>query len=144
MANLLLIRDLCEINKIKIRELASRIGKDESTIQSMIRAGSTNTKTLEAIAEVFNVSPGIFFDNPSENNTGTNLNKEEEIAYLKKLLEEKERLIQVLLNKKQLFKNISMPQYTKMFTYDLEIIIFNNKKQINITCLRTYFGQVNL
>ena len=72
MANLLLIRDLCEINKIKIRELASRIGKDESTIQSMIRAGSTNTKTLE----------------------------EEEIAYLKKLLEEKERLIQVLLNKK--------------------------------------------
>ena len=99
MANLLLIRDLCEINKIKIRELASRIGKDESTIQSMIRAGSTNTKTLEAIAEVFNVS-GIFFDNPSENNTGTNLNKEEEIAYLKKLLEEKERLIQVLLNKK--------------------------------------------
>ena len=144
MANLLLIRDLCEINKIKIRELASRIGKDESTIQSMIRAGSTNTKTLEAIAEVFNVSPGIFFDNPSENNTGTNLNKEEEIAYLKKLLEEKERLIQVLLNKKQLFNYISMPQYTKMFTYDLEIIIFNNKKQINITCLRTYFGQVNL
>ena len=37
-----------------------------------------------------------------------------------------------------------MLQYTKMFTYDLEIIIFNNKKQINITCLRTYFGQVNL
>ena len=100
MANLLLIRDLCEINKIKIRELASRIGKDESTIQSMIRAGSTHTKTLEAIAEVFNVSPGIFFDNPSENNTGTNRNKEEESAYSKKLLEEKERLRQVLLNKK--------------------------------------------
>ena len=53
MANLLLIRDLCERNKIKIRELASRIGKDESSIQSMIRTGSTNTKTLEAIAEVF-------------------------------------------------------------------------------------------
>lgn len=53
MANLLLIRDLCEINKIKIRELASRIGKDESTIQSMIRAGSTNTKTLEAIADIY-------------------------------------------------------------------------------------------
>ena len=29
MANLLLIRDLCEKNKIKIRELASRIGKDK-------------------------------------------------------------------------------------------------------------------
>ncbi|WP_290080509.1 helix-turn-helix domain-containing protein [Bacteroides acidifaciens] len=100
MANLLLIRDLCEKNKIKIRELASRIGKDESSIQSMIRTGSTNTKTLEAIAEVFNVSPGIFFDNPLESNTENSLNKEAEIAYLKKLLEEKERLIQVLLSKK--------------------------------------------
>ena len=66
----------------------------------MIRTGSTNTKTLEAIAEVFNVSPGIFFDNPSENNAGNSLNKEAEIAYLKKILEEKERLIQVLLSKK--------------------------------------------
>ena len=100
MANLLLIRDLCEKNKIKIRELASRIGKDESSIQSRIRTGSTNTKTLEAIAEVFNVSPGIFFDNPSEDNTGSSLNKDAEIIYLKKILEEKERLIQVLLNKK--------------------------------------------
>ena len=100
MANLLLIRDLCEKNKIKIRELASRIGKDESSIQSMIRSGSTNTKTLEAIAEVFNVSPGIFFDNPSEDNTGSSLNKDAEIIYLKKILELKERLIQVLLNKK--------------------------------------------
>ena len=100
MANLLLIRDLCEKNKIKIRELASRIGKDESSIQSMIRTGSTNTKTLEAIAEVFNVSPGIFFDNPLESNTENSLNKEAEIAYLKKIHEEKERLIQVLLSKK--------------------------------------------
>ena len=100
MANLLLIRDLCERNKIKIRELASRIGKDESSIQSMIRTGSTNTKTLEAIAEIFNVSPGIFFDNPLESNTENSLNKEAEIAYLKKILEEKERLIQVLLSKK--------------------------------------------
>ena len=100
MANLLLIRELCEKNKIKIRELASRIGKDESSIQSMIRTGSTNTKTLEAIAEVFNVSPGIFFDNPLESNTENSLNKEAEIAYLKKILEEKERLIQVLLSKK--------------------------------------------
>lgn len=100
MANLLLIRDLCEAKKIKIRELSSRIGKDESTIQSMIRTGSTNTKTLEAIAEVFNVSPGIFFDTPAESNAEKSISKEAEIAYLKKIIEEKERLIQVLLNKK--------------------------------------------
>lgn len=100
MANLLLIRDLCEKNKIKIRELASRIGKDESSIQSMIRTGSTNTKTLEAIAEVFNVSPGIFFDNPLESNTENSLNKEAKIADLERIIEEKERLIQVLLSKK--------------------------------------------
>ncbi|MDR2058059.1 MAG: XRE family transcriptional regulator, partial [Dysgonamonadaceae bacterium] len=35
-----------------IRELASRIGKDESTIQTLMRNGSTNTTTLEKIAQV--------------------------------------------------------------------------------------------
>lgn len=100
MANLLLIRDLCEKKKIKIRELASRIGKDESSIQSMIRTGATNTKTLEAISDVLDVQPGIFFDNPSVEGEGESVNKDAEIAYLKKIIEEKERLIQILLSKK--------------------------------------------
>ncbi|EXY10228.1 helix-turn-helix domain-containing protein, partial [Bacteroides fragilis] len=50
MANFLLIRELCELKKITIRELASRIGKEDSSIQAIVRNGSTNTKTIEAIA----------------------------------------------------------------------------------------------
>ena len=62
MAKLHIIRDLVERKKMTIRELASRIGKDESSIQAMMRAGSTNTATLEKIAETLNVPVGIFFD----------------------------------------------------------------------------------
>ena len=59
MANFLLIRELCELKKITIRELASRIGKEDSSIQAIVRNGSTNTKTIEAIAKVLEVtSPG--------------------------------------------------------------------------------------
>lgn len=51
MANLLLIRELCERNNMTIRELAKRIGRDESSVQSAIRRGSTNTTTVELIAK---------------------------------------------------------------------------------------------
>ena len=43
MANLKKIRTLCEAKKITIRELAKKIGRDESSIQSAIRRGSTNS-----------------------------------------------------------------------------------------------------
>lgn len=62
MANLLLIRDLCERKKMTIRELSQRIGRDESSIQSAIRRGSTNSTTIELIAKELGVSAGIFFD----------------------------------------------------------------------------------
>ena len=39
MANFLLIRELCELKKITIRELASRIGKEDSSIQAIVRNG---------------------------------------------------------------------------------------------------------
>lgn len=78
-----------------IRELAQRIGKDESTIQSAIRRGSTNTGTLEKIAEALEVPAGIFFDDyvPSKSNE-----IQLENTHLKELLKEKERLIDVLMN----------------------------------------------
>ena len=40
MANFLLIRELCELKKITIRELASRIGKEDSSIQAIVRNGT--------------------------------------------------------------------------------------------------------
>lgn len=94
MANLYIIRNLCENKKLTIRELAARIGRDESTIQSAIRRGSTNTTTLEEIARVLNVPVGIFFDGFAPDNSES---QAREIAHLQQLLKEKERLIEVLL-----------------------------------------------
>lgn len=94
MANLMIIRDLCERKKMTIRELAQRIGRDESSIQSAIRRGSTNTVTIEAIAKELGVSAGVFFDGYMADDT-KELSRE--IDHLKELLKEKERLIEVLM-----------------------------------------------
>ena len=101
MANFLLIRELCELKKITIRELASRIGKEDSSIQAIVRNGSTNTKTIEAIAKVLEVPVGVFFDDiPITGIKSNELDKDAKIADLERIIEEKERLIQVLLSKK--------------------------------------------
>lgn len=94
MANLIIIRDLCERKKMTIRELAQRIGRDESSIQSAIRRGSTNTSTLELIAKELGVSAGVFFDGYTADDS-KELSRE--IDHLKALLNEKERLIEVLM-----------------------------------------------
>lgn len=98
MANLELIRGLCERKKMTIRELAQRIGRDESSIQSAIRRGSTNTGTIELIAKELGVSPGIFFDGY----TPDDINEyQREIDHMRELLREKERLIEVLLDNRK-------------------------------------------
>lgn len=94
MANLQIIRDLCERKKMTIRELAQRIGRDESSVQSAIRRGSTNTVTIEAIARELGISPGVFFEGYTVDNTKE---LQREIDHLKELLKEKERLIEVLM-----------------------------------------------
>ena len=102
MANFLLIRDLCEQKKITMRELARRIGRDESTIQSAIRRGTTNTKTIEAIAAVLEVPVGYFFDTePVKVARAKHLpNNQETIEFLKQILAEKERTIKILLEER--------------------------------------------
>ena len=105
MANFLLIRTLCEERKITMRELARRIGRDESTIQSAIRRGTTNTKTIEKIAEVLEVPVGYFFDaevKTSSKQVTTLPENAETINYLKQILEEKERTIKILMAKQGL------------------------------------------
>jgi transcriptional regulator with XRE-family HTH domain len=65
MSNFSLIRKFADEKKISMRELSSRIGKDETTLQAIIRNGSTNTKTIEKIASVLEVPVGAFFDDHS-------------------------------------------------------------------------------
>lgn len=96
MANLILIRDLCEQKKMSIRELAQRIGRNESSIQSAIRRGSTNSTTIELIASVLGVPAGVFFDGYDKEDSAEKLKRE--IAHLKQLLSEKERTIAILMS----------------------------------------------
>lgn len=95
MANLLIIRGLCERKKMTIRELAQRIGRDESSIQSAIRRGSTNSSTIELIAKELGVSAGVFFDGFANDNTSE---LEREVQHLRELVREKERTIEILLS----------------------------------------------
>lgn len=123
MANLLMIRDIAESKSISLRTLATRIGISEDGLQKLMVKGSTKTSTLEAIARELEVSAGIFFDGyPSSvhsvvhgdgsaasvygNATSGISDKDKEIAHLNALLEEKERVInekertiQILINK---------------------------------------------
>lgn len=95
MANLTLIRDICERKKITIRELAQKIGRDESSIQSAIRRGSTNSTTIELIAKELDVPAGIFFDGFAADESA---DLRREIDHLKALLSEKERTIAILMS----------------------------------------------
>lgn len=98
MADLTKIRTLCKERLITVRELAQRIGRDESSIQSAIRRGSTNTITLELMAKELGVSPGVFFDGYAYDDVEK---LKIENANLKELLEEKERLIAVLMEERK-------------------------------------------
>lgn len=118
MANFALIRELSEKKGMTLRKVAELIEMKEGTLQKIMATGSTNTTTLEKIARALNVQAGIFFEGytPSTNQSIANGNasaasiygnatagnitdKDKEIEHLKQLLKEKERLIQVLMNK---------------------------------------------
>lgn len=101
MANLFLIRDLCAEKNLSFRELCRIIGKDESTMHSAIKRGSTKTETIEDIAKALEVSPGYFFEGYLDDR---DINKYmKEINHLKQLLEEKERTIQILMEERKLY-----------------------------------------
>ena len=86
---------------LECEDTKSRIGKEDSSIQAIVRNGSTNTKTIEAIAKVLEVPVGVFFDDiPITGIKSNELDKDAKIADLERIIEEKERLIQVLLSKK--------------------------------------------
>ena len=99
MANLVLIRDLCEARKMTIRELANRIGRNESTIQAAIRNGSTNSATIELIANALCVPAGYFFDGWEDADRVRELRRDNE--HLRALLAEKERTIEILISDRQ-------------------------------------------
>lgn len=107
--NLLLIKDLCEQREGGLTKLAQEIGMSVQNLHRCVRVNQIQAHQLELIASLLGVSIISFFD---DNNMGNIIkskvkqnndvmdSNEKEIEHLKALLEEKERLIQVLLKDK--------------------------------------------
>lgn len=107
--NLLLIKDLCEKREGGLTKLAQEIGMSVQNLHRCVRVNQIQAHQLELIASLLGVSIVSFFD---DNDTGNIIKsklkqnddvadtKEKEIEHLKALLEEKERLIRVLLKDK--------------------------------------------
>lgn len=114
--NLIKIRELCETKDGGVKRLAEEIGMSEQNLHRCITLNKIQAGELEKIANIFDVPIGYFFDKDagsSNINIGHqvkgNGNKvsgditlsecQKEIAHLKELLVEKERTIQILMNK---------------------------------------------
>lgn len=123
------IKELMVQEKIDIPELAKKLGKTKQAVYDMLEKKDVNTSLLRDLSSIFNVPISIFFvEDPITNSTTGNSNivvgrdnngqisisecqdrLEDallEIEHLKeiieakdKLIDEKERLINVLMNK---------------------------------------------
>lgn len=125
MANLLIIKELADKKNISLKDLATELKITPDGLQKMMKRNSTTTETIEKIASILGVQAGIFFEGYNSANQLINgngntasifgnitaedmANKDKEISHLKELLaekerviEEKERTIQILMNQKQ-------------------------------------------
>lgn len=121
MANLMLIRDLAEKKKIALGDLCEQAEITTQTLREAIKRNSTKTDILERIAHVLNVPIGYFFGEQSpgiivsgrhnqvhsgQGNQIVLTQEQREIEHLRELLiekdkviDEKERLIQFLMEK---------------------------------------------
>lgn len=126
-----IIKQLCEIQKLTIPQLAQKIGLTKRGLYSSIENSSMKVETLEKIAEVLNVSISVFFQEGNlleetsrlnEKNTQmkeqlVDLNKE--LEKLKKDLESKNELIltqeKIISNYRRLthIHEITIEQYSK-------------------------------
>ncbi|WP_337788489.1 helix-turn-helix transcriptional regulator [Phocaeicola plebeius] len=109
------IVELIESNRLTKKGFCEKVGISVQTLENVLKGSDIGSKRLEKIALFFGVSIDYFFDNEkmphssighSVNDNGNlvsgdiRLNEcQREIEHLKELLSEKERTIQILLNK---------------------------------------------
>lgn len=120
MANFQLINELIKEKRLSVSEFCNRAQISDQTYRQIQVRNSTKTEILERIANVLNVPVGYFFGehsgivisgehNQVHNGHGNQIlmtPQEQEICHLRemiaekdKIIEEKERLIQVLMDK---------------------------------------------
>jgi DNA-binding Xre family transcriptional regulator len=111
--NLIKIRSLAEKRDGGIRKLAKEIEMSEANLHRCIAVNKIQANDLEKIAFAFNVPIGYFFEdshngNITQKGAGNTAsiygnislsNCQKEVEHLRELLEEKERTIQILINK---------------------------------------------
>jgi len=109
------IRELAEERNMSLAELAKRIGKTKQAVYEIVEKDDVNTSILRQLCSVFSVPMSYFFDEycsahavASGDNSIAAINSEvylskendflkERIKYLEQILAEKERLITVLM-----------------------------------------------
>jgi transcriptional regulator with XRE-family HTH domain len=114
MVNGLKIKSYIKKSKITQQDFSKSVGVSVPTISKVINNNACDLQTLIQIADVMNVSLDYLCDRleDSEQSVRVNGNKNQvgngnviiesqatEIEHLKQLLEEKERTIQILINK---------------------------------------------
>ncbi|MBD5184462.1 MAG: helix-turn-helix transcriptional regulator [Bacteroidales bacterium] len=97
MANLILIRQLCKEKGIAFKELARRVNKKESSLQSIIKNGSTTVRTLEDISRELGVSPAVFFEPVITPDKQLQL----EMTNLKEQLDKQQKMIEQLIDREK-------------------------------------------
>lgn len=78
MAYLLKIKDIAKEKNIAMKDLAERAGLTPQTLSRLMRTGTTNTETLERIADILGVSASVFFESPTTgggDSAGRDVNK---------------------------------------------------------------------
>lgn len=98
MANLILIRQLCKEKGIAFKELARRVNKKESSLQSIIKNGSTTVRTLEDISRELGVSPAVFFEPAGARDKQLQI----EMSSLKEQVEKQQKMIEQILEREKI------------------------------------------
>ena len=103
--NYRLLKNSIKDSKVTFKEISNSVQMTEAGLRKSI---NNETLTISVFEKILELSPVIFFScdyhigNHNQINNGVTqiitTNEQKEIEYLKQLLEEKERLIQHLLN----------------------------------------------
>lgn len=92
------LQEIIERYRFTQREIAEKMGIKPQTLYERLKANNITTGTLESVAKVIGVSPALFYlDNADLPERDTLLT---ENNYLKELLKEKERTIQLLMERR--------------------------------------------
>lgn len=110
----LIIKELAEKQNIALPTLAEKMGITKQGLYKILEKEDVNTAIVRQCARIFGVPAGYFFDEAGTGNAiangnsvaainsdvsvGASISQQEKIELLERILEEKERTIQILMS----------------------------------------------